>query len=113
LREATILGREVPFAIPWEDNDAPAVLRRKSTIMQGVVDLIYRLHGQVWVADYKTDRVDETEIRTRARDYGMQARVYREAVARCLGLDVREVGFQFVFLAGGGAVTVLEEALPC
>ena len=49
LRSATILGREVPFIMPWDDRQ----------VMEGVIDLIYRLDGELWIADYKTDETAE------------------------------------------------------
>ena len=45
LQRATVLGREVPFVMPLG----------KGQIMEGVIDLIYRLDGRIWIADYKTD----------------------------------------------------------
>ena len=70
--------------------------------MEGVIDLVYRLDGQVWIADYKTDLVSERELASQAAEYQVQARIYREAVSRCLGLD--KVNFQFLFLRTGLAV---------
>jgi ATP-dependent helicase/nuclease subunit A len=45
LQRATVLGREVPFVMPLGEGQ----------IMEGVIDLIYRLDDQIWIADYKTD----------------------------------------------------------
>ena len=118
LRRATIVGREVPFAISWGEfhsqHSAPPStglgalsLSKGSTqhyIMEGVIDLVYRLGGQVWVADYKTDRVRDEEVGSRAAEYHLQAKIYKEAVSRCLGVD--KVGFQFLFLRNGRAVEV-------
>ncbi|MGH7231377.1 MAG: hypothetical protein ACREJU_08460, partial [Nitrospiraceae bacterium] len=58
----------------------------------------------VWVADYKTDRVETEALQSRAAEYETQGRVYREAVARSLGLD--SVNFQLVFLRSGKAVPI-------
>ena len=93
LRRATILGREVPFAISWAEG---------KQVMEGVVDLLFRLDGKVLIADYKTDRGDADEAADRATAYEIQARAYREAVARCLGLQ--EVGFKFIFVRTGEVV---------
>jgi ATP-dependent helicase/nuclease subunit A len=96
----------MPFAIPWpkerhEGSDTPK--RTGLTyVMEGSIDLVYRLEGRVWIIDYKTDRVDAHEIKQRAEVYRLQARVYCEAVSRCLGLG--QVGFQCVFLRHGIAV---------
>ncbi|MER3424251.1 MAG: hypothetical protein C4293_14535, partial [Nitrospiraceae bacterium] len=112
LTRAEILGREVPFVMPWPGAGAKheacgtieevrgsllhaSRFASDACIMEGSIDLVYRLDGRVWVADYKTDRIEEQDVERRAAEYQMQAQVYTEAVARCLGLD--RVGFQFLF----------------
>jgi ATP-dependent helicase/nuclease subunit A len=92
LRSATILGREVPFLMPWGDGQ----------VMQGVMDVIYRLDGRTWIADYKTDRATRSEAPARAAMYAAQAAIYREAAIQCLGLS--DVSFQCVFLRAGVSV---------
>ncbi len=92
IQRAVILGREVPFVIPWEEGQ----------VMEGVIDLIYRLDGRIWIADYKTDRVTELEAQTRAGRYSGQATIYREAASRCLGLS--PLSFHFLFLRPGVSV---------
>lgn len=117
LRRSTIVGREVPFMMPWtgegrgargkglEEKEGPIASGpgprafTPCVVMEGVIDLIYRLDGQIWVADYKTDRLRDDEIADRVVDYRSQARVYTEAVSRCLGLE--KVGFKFLFLRNG------------
>ncbi|MBM4134701.1 MAG: hypothetical protein FJ245_13160 [Nitrospira sp.] len=98
LRRAEILGREVPFAIPWNGSG------HQPCVMHGSIDLLYRLDGEVWIADYKTDRVGPDEVRARAETYRDQAQVYREAVAA--SLSIRSVRFQFVFMRCGVGVTL-------
>jgi len=86
LQSAAIIGREVPCVMPWKDGQ----------VMEGVIDLLYRLDGTIWIADYKTDRVTAEEVRARAADYAQQAFIYTEAVRRSLGMQA--VGFEFLFL---------------
>jgi ATP-dependent helicase/nuclease subunit A len=123
LRRATILGREVPFVMPWEGDrlwamgngpnktqadsfPSPIAYRPlpASCVMEGVIDVVYRLDGQIHLADYKTDRVQDSEIAARAVEYEGQAQVYREAVSRCLG--IKHVGFKLIFVRNGTAVSV-------
>jgi ATP-dependent helicase/nuclease subunit A len=94
LRSATILGREIPFLMPWGDGQ----------VMEGVIDLIYRLDGHTWIADYKTDKTTKREAQARAALYADQAAIYREAAIKCLGLS--HVSFQFLFLRAGTSVEV-------
>lgn len=104
LRRAEILGKEMPFATPWQEPGAGAAAPTgKPQVMQGTLDLLYRLDGQVWIGDYKTDRVTAAEAPERAQAYRMQAETYRQAVERSLG---QPVGFKFIFLRSGVAVAL-------
>ncbi|MDH5699398.1 MAG: UvrD-helicase domain-containing protein, partial [Nitrospirota bacterium] len=53
LQRATILGREVPFAVPWPVRQHEPSLPR-TCVMEGVMDVVYEIDGEVWVGDYKT-----------------------------------------------------------
>ncbi|MEO6110485.1 MAG: UvrD-helicase domain-containing protein [Nitrospiraceae bacterium] len=94
LQCATVLGREVPFIMPLGE----------CQIMEGVIDLIYRLEDRIWIADYKTDDVAAEDVQARADHYRSQAESYSRAVANSLGLP--SVSFQFVFLRPGVAFDV-------
>jgi ATP-dependent helicase/nuclease subunit A len=73
-------------------------------MMEGVIDLIYRLDGRIWIADYKTDDVAAEDAPARADRYRSQAEMYSRAVERALGLS--SLSFQFVFLRPGIAIDV-------
>ena len=94
LQRATVLGREVPFVMPLGETQ----------LMEGVIDLIYRLDGRIWIADYKTDDVAPEEVQARIDRYRSQAETYSRAVASTLGLP--PLSFQFVFLRPGIAIDV-------
>ena len=145
LQRATVLGREIPFVMPWSTASihhlalppspgfgrlraiatstarGPAessaeelrppqaeALGKAGTphdcVMEGIIDIVYRLDDRVWVADYKTDQVSDEELPNRAATYSVQARVYAQAVSQCLGLE--NVGCKLVFLRSGRAVEV-------
>jgi ATP-dependent helicase/nuclease subunit A len=114
LREATILGREVPFLMPHSLalSHGPLHLRSNGQplrgegegLMEGRIDLIYKREGTVWLADYKTDRVNETDVAERVGAYREQARIYTDAVRHALGLC--PTGFKLIFLRLGKAVPV-------
>lgn len=92
LCSAEILGREIPFLMPWENG----------ATMEGIVDVMYRLNGSIYVADYKTDYITADEAPARASAYAWQASIYRTAALRCLGLS--SVSFEFIFLRSGVSV---------
>jgi ATP-dependent helicase/nuclease subunit A len=94
LQCATLLGREVPFVMPLGEEQ----------IMEGVIDLIYRLDDRIWIADYKTDDVAAEDAQARADLYRSQAEMYSRAVASSLGLP--SLSFQFIFLRPGIVIDV-------
>ncbi len=94
LRTARIVGREMPFLMPWNGQQ----------IMEGRIDLVYERDGRLYVADYKTDRLTAEEIGQTMDEYDHQASVYTEAVQRCLDRDV--AAFRLILLRLGRAVDV-------
>jgi len=88
LTKVKIVGREVPFLMPWQGQ-----------VMCGEIDLIYEAAGQLYIADYKTDRLKKTEIEAAVKKYRHQSRIYPEAVRRALQREA--VGMQFIFLRLG------------
>ncbi|MEQ1563520.1 MAG: UvrD-helicase domain-containing protein [Nitrospiraceae bacterium] len=94
LQRATVLGREVPFVMPVGEDQ----------LMEGVIDVIYKLDDRIWIADYKTDDVAAADVSARADRYRSQADRYSRAVASALGLS--SLSFQFIFLRPAVAVNV-------
>ena len=92
LRSSRILGREIPFVVPWGDRQ----------VMEGVIDLLYRLDGELWVADYKTDAISADQAAVRAEQYRTQSEVYKSAIRQSLGCD--SVRFHCLFLRCATAV---------
>jgi ATP-dependent helicase/nuclease subunit A len=91
LRASKILGREVPLVMPWDGQ-----------VMEGVIDLLYEKDGRVFIADYKTDRVERSELAEAAARYHYQVEIYSEAARRVLKKDI--AGFKLIFLRLGEAV---------
>ncbi len=94
LRDATILGHEVPFIMPG-----------LGKVKEGRIDLLYETAGVLWVADYKTDRLAESEVAARMDTYRPQAQAYTEAVRQALGRD--PAGFKFIFLRLGKSIPMM------
>ena len=94
LKGAEISGREIPFTIPWDGQ-----------VMEGVIDVVYRHSGNIYAADYKTDRVSEHEIADKIKEYTISGKIYTEAVKRCISADVK--GFKLIFLRHGKSVNVI------
>jgi ATP-dependent exoDNAse (exonuclease V) beta subunit len=78
FREVEILGREVPMLL----RDATGQVYR------GSIDLLYRAReGEVVVADYKTDALDDDDTLTGR--YRRQLEIYADAVRLALDLPRR------------------------
>jgi ATP-dependent helicase/nuclease subunit A len=91
LTNSRILGREVPFLMPWNGQ-----------IMEGVIDLIYERNGLLYAADYKTDRITKDQLAEGAARYRHQAEIYSQAVKQSLGREL--AAFKIIFLRLGEAV---------
>ncbi|RMH06257.1 MAG: hypothetical protein D6704_07695, partial [Nitrospirae bacterium] len=112
LHHAHILGRELPFAVPWPSiphdprgsTESQEDVRLNGCVMEGVVDVLYRYGGEVWVADYKTDRVDAISLPQRIELYRGQLSIYTMAISRCLGMSL--AGAHMIFLRTGQVITV-------
>ncbi|HXV49536.1 MAG TPA: UvrD-helicase domain-containing protein [Candidatus Binatia bacterium] len=94
LATAAILGREVPLLMPWNGQ-----------IMEGVIDLLYEKNGLLYLADYKTDRIDRRELAPSAAEYRQQAEIYMTAARQCLRRDI--TAFKLIFLRLGDAVELM------
>jgi len=103
LRQAEILGREIPFAIPWESEGADAE-RIPARVIEGVIDVMYRRGEQIWIADYKTHQVEEHSLAHVVQEYRVQLEIYRRAAASAWGQS--PVRAQLIFLRSGLSVEV-------
>ncbi len=93
LKSSHIIGREIPLLMPWG-----------SQVMEGVMDVLYEKGGELYIADYKTDRVEGRDLSQIVKGYHHQAEIYSEAVRRALKRDI--AGFKLFFLRVGHAITV-------
>jgi ATP-dependent helicase/nuclease subunit A len=93
ISESHILGCEVPLLMPWNGQ-----------IIEGVIDLIYEKNGLLYLADYKTDKVDKKNLTEAALRYRQQAEIYSQAVKQSLRRE--PAGFRIIFLRLGEAVEI-------
>ena len=103
LRQADILGREIPFAVPWERVGADEE-RTATSVMEGVIDVMYRRDQQLWIADYKTHRVEQHSMEQVVQEYRAQMEVYRRAAESALAQG--PVRAQLIFIRSGLSVEV-------
>jgi ATP-dependent helicase/nuclease subunit A len=68
----------------------PFAFKDGETVMEGVIDVVFREKGGVCIVDFKTDRIEEKELAARAEQYRGQMEVYSAAVASTLGARPKE-----------------------
>ena len=73
-------------------------------IMEGVIDLIYEKNGLLYLADYKTDRIESNELKRGVERYRQQAEIYIQAAEKSLQRQV--AAFKLIFLRPGEAIEV-------
>jgi ATP-dependent helicase/nuclease subunit A len=93
LAKSRVLGREVPLLMPWNRQ-----------IMEGVIDVIYERRGRLYLADYKSDRVDPADVAEAAERYRQQAEIYTRAARQALKREI--AAFKLIFLRLGAAVEI-------
>jgi ATP-dependent helicase/nuclease subunit A len=106
LQRATVIGREVPFVMPWSNEEQYGSVS-EPCVMEGVIDVVYEVAGNVWVGDYKTDMVTASNVVEYAEVYRQQAQVYAIAASRSLGVEVK--GCQLFFLRIGDSVSIMRD----
>jgi ATP-dependent exoDNAse (exonuclease V) beta subunit len=99
LSQVKIVGREMPFVYSQTGKNG------QSTYMRGVIDLVYEENGQIVIADYKTNRVDDKKMKELQTYYKPQSLIYTHAVSKVLG---KNVGFELVFLRAGKSIRFFE-----
>jgi ATP-dependent exoDNAse (exonuclease V) beta subunit len=106
LQQATVIGREISFVMPWSNEEQYGSVSRPC-VMEGVMDVVYELAGNLWIGDYKTDMVTASNVVEYAGVYRQQAQVYVIAASRSLGVDVK--GCQLFFLRIGESVSIMRD----
>jgi ATP-dependent helicase/nuclease subunit A len=77
--------------------EVPLLIEVAGTVLRGSIDLLVEREGRPpLIVDYKTDRVDGTDITALAAHYETQQAIYALAVAEARGVE--EVELAYVFL---------------
>jgi ATP-dependent helicase/nuclease subunit A len=103
LQQSIIMGREVPFTVPRAIRQTQHFIPQ-NCVMEGVMDVVYEIDGEVWVGDYKTDQVTSSTLAERVEIYRGQAHAYAMAARQCLGTAVK--GCKLFFIRLGEIVRV-------
>lgn len=86
---AEFVERELPFTARLRIAEARRLGSSQSPfgfapddyqVVQGVIDLALILPDEIWIVDFKTDRVSSDTLAQRAEEYGPQLRLYAHAL---------------------------------
>jgi ATP-dependent helicase/nuclease subunit A len=71
-------------------------LENEFVIVQGVADLAVILPKEIWLLDFKTDRVTVNELEAKKKTYEPQLNLYAQALERIYGRPVTERRLHFL-----------------
>jgi ATP-dependent helicase/nuclease subunit A len=96
-RELAFTARFSPGELPGEARAGGATeLDSEFVIVQGVADVAVILPKEIWLLDYKTDRVSAGELEEKKRIYEPQLNLYARALERIYGRPVTERRLHFL-----------------
>ena len=84
-----------------EDSGLQASLENETVLVQGIIDCLYEVDGELTLLDYKTDRVLEHRggLNELTRNYRFQLELYGGAIEDILG---RKVDRKWLYFFDGG-----------
>lgn len=97
--------RELAFTAGFSPSELPPLAPRfqgsaegELVVVQGAVDLAVIHPHEIWVVDFKTDRIDESGLVARAGEHERQLRLYAAALERVYGRPVTRCVLYFLAL---------------
>ena len=104
-RELAFTARFSPAELPSVPNAAaPQEMKNEFVVVQGVADVAVILPKEIWLLDFKTDRVTATDLGAKIQIYQPQLNLYAQALERIYGKPVTERWLHF--LACGETVSL-------
>jgi ATP-dependent helicase/nuclease subunit A len=106
LQHADRLERELVFTAKFSRADLRAVgaplnaefADDEFIVVQGAADLVAILDDELWLVDFKTDRIPEALLAARVEEYSLQLRIYALALSRIYGRPVTRACLHFLEL---------------
>jgi ATP-dependent helicase/nuclease subunit A len=103
-QDAPALRRELPFTAAFSPGEIsgfyptfPAI-PDEFVVVQGSVDLAVILAGEIWIVDFKTDRIRPDELTSRTKEHAPQLQLYSAALERIYHRPVSRIILYFLHL---------------
>ena len=97
--------RELEFTARFSPGELPAgtagtgdSLEGEFVVVQGAADLAVLLPGEIWLVDFKTDRLAEDRLEDRVNQYAPQLQLYGRALGRVYRRPVTRMFLHFLAL---------------
>jgi ATP-dependent helicase/nuclease subunit A len=103
-RELEFTARFSPDELPAHVSGAGGLLDGEFVVVQGAADLAVLLPGEIWLVDFKTDRLTEAELEDRVNEYAPQVQLYAQALGRIYRRPVTRMFLHFLALKKSVAV---------
>ena len=95
IRHAKEVLREFKFSILDDSSKYTPGTSEELVLLQGVVDCALIEEDGITIIDFKTDRVDESNLMAKTEQYRHQVQTYAQALSRIFQLPVREMYLYF------------------
>ncbi|MFO1512737.1 MAG: 3'-5' exonuclease [Verrucomicrobiota bacterium] len=101
----SVINREMPFTARISAKDLPVLnalspdsplAEEDFVVVQGQVDLAVLLPDEIWLLDFKTDRVNADELPAKVTQYEPQLKIYALALARIYQRPVTQCWLHFL-----------------
>jgi ATP-dependent helicase/nuclease subunit A len=103
-REHEFTARFSPNDLPAQVSGAEDSLAGEFVVVQGAADLAVLLPGEIWLVDFKTDRLMEAELEERVNQYAPQLQLYAQALGGIYRRPVTRMFLHFLALKKSVAV---------
>jgi len=103
-RHLADVRRELPFTAKFSPRELSEIIGTKSAaglenefiVVQGVADLVVLLPEEIWLVDFKTDAVMNSNFETKEHDYTRQLKLYASALAKIYARPVTNCWLHFL-----------------
>ena len=104
IAHAAEVRRELPFTARFSPAELAGIIREKTDdgldgefiVVQGVADLVVLLPEEIWLVDFKTDAVTETELSEKIETYTPQLQLYALALEKIFARQVTVRALHFL-----------------
>lgn len=117
--QSQFVARELAFTARFTLSELVAItaapaepaLAGEFVVVQGVADLVVLLPSELWLVDFKTDQLQETNWAEKVKEHEPQLRLYAQALARIYSRPVTEAWLYFLELSKPAAVSGLSATM--